>query len=174
MDYRLNLLIRGGLAVLIPYNLLLYIFKPLTLYINYVLLYIVGYNPIISFDSILVGKTTLIFAPACIAVSAYYLLLLLVLFTKCIVFKKRIYCFLLGSLLILILNVIRIFILSLLVINYHQEWFELIHMLFWYAVSGVYVALIWIFLVHKFKIKSIPIYSDLEYLYKKSILGKIY
>ena len=169
MNYYHNLLIRGILAVFIPFSWLLYILTPITIYSVYVILYLLNYNPVISFDSILMADKTLVFAPACIAVGAYYLLLLLILFTKDIKLIDRIKCFLLGSLLILVINLIRILILSILVINYNKVWFDLIHMTFWYLVSGIYVALVWIFLVYLLKIKSIPVYSDLKYLYEKSI-----
>lgn len=172
MKYTYNLMIRVLLIILIPFNLLLFILKPLTLYPIYFILSFIGYNPKISFDSILLNGYTLIFTPACIAVSAYYLMLLLVLTTKDINFKERIYCFLSGSFLILLMNLIRILILSILVINYNKVWFDLIHMAFWYFVSGIYVALVWILLVYLFKIKSIPIYSDLVYLYNQSIFQK--
>ncbi|MDD5650377.1 MAG: pacearchaeosortase [Candidatus Nanoarchaeia archaeon] len=172
MKYTYNLIIRVLLLILIPFNLLLFIIKPLTLYPVYFVLSLIGYTPKISFDSILLNGYTLIFAPACIAVSAYYLILLLVLTTKDINLKKGIYLFLSGSFLILLMNIIRILILSLLVINYDKIWFDLIHMTFWYFVSGIYIALVWILLVYLFKIKSIPVYSDLAYLYKQSIFQK--
>ncbi|MBU0929744.1 MAG: pacearchaeosortase [Nanoarchaeota archaeon] len=172
MKYIYNLVIRAFLAILIPFNLFLFIFKPLTIYPVYFILNIIGYKGYISFDSLVVNNQSLIFAPACIAAAAYYLLLLLVLFTKDLSIKKSIIIFLSGSFLILIMNIIRIIILSILVLNYNYNWFNIIHMFFWYIVSGAYVAFIWILLVYLFKIKSIPIYSDLKYLYNKSILKK--
>ena len=169
MNYYYNLVVRSSIALLIPLDLLLYILTPLTIYPIYFIMQLLKYNPKLSFDAILINNYSLIFAPACIAVGAYYFLSLLVLFTKDIKLKDRVYCILLGSLLIWVMNIIRVTILIVVVINYGENWFELIHMTFWYAVSGVYAALIWIFLVYLFKIKSIPVYSDLKYLYKRSI-----
>lgn len=80
--------------------------------------------------------------------------------------------FLSGSLLILIMNISRILILIFVLIEFRTNYFEAIHMVFWKLISGVYVAFVWIFLVLVFKIKSIPIYSDLKELYKKSIFKR--
>ena len=144
----------------------------MTIYSVYFIFYLLDYNPKLSFDALIINNYNLIFAPACIAIGAYHLLILLILFTKDIKLKDAIKYFLIGSFLILVMNIIRVIILILVGVNYGEEWFELIHLAFWYGISGVYVALVWIFLVYRYKIKSVPVYSDLKYLYKKSYFKK--
>ena len=80
--------------------------------------------------------------------------------------------FFLGSLLILGMNLLRIIILIVLDVEFGKDYFDAVHLIFWNFVSGVYIALVWIFLVKKFKVSKIPYYSDLKYFYKKSFLRK--
>lgn len=163
MRYELSLLMRL-IFIFIPVELFEFIFKPLTIYSIYYILSLFT-QPKIFEDSILIGNTSLLFSSACIAGVAYFLLMLLIIFTKDLKFINRIYCFLIGSILILAMNIIRIIILTFILINYGTNLFDLVHLFFWSIVSGVYVAFVWIFLVYIFKIKSIPIYDDLKYLY---------
>ena len=71
--------------------------------------------------------------------------------------------FLLGSFLIFLMNLIRIFILIDVLVK-SQEVFPLMHDLFWSILASIYVVLIWIFLIYVFNIKTIPIYSDVKTL----------
>ena len=80
---------------------------------------------------------------------------------------KGIKLFFIGSLLILLMNIFRIDILILSSVKFGKVWFDAIHMIFWKFLSTLYVAFVWIFLVKKFKIKTIPIYSDIKYLINK-------
>jgi len=171
MKYIHKLIIRALLILIIPLNILLYIIKPVTIYPIYYIFYLLNYNPKLSFDALIINSYNLIFASACIAISAYHLLALLILFTKDIKLKDGIKYFLFGSFLILFVNILRIIVLILVGINYGEKWFELIHLTFWYGVSGVYVALVWILMIYLFKIKNIPIYTDIKYLYKKSVFN---
>jgi hypothetical protein len=68
------------------------------------------------------------------------------------------------------MNILRIDLLIAAFVSLGKEWFDTIHLVFWKFVSGVYVALVWIFLSKKYKIRSIPIYTDIKYLYNKSFL----
>ncbi len=72
---------------------------------------------------------------------------------------------------LLILNILRIFFLSLMVIN-DSVWFWITHMFFWYVLSTVFVLGIWFLEVKLFKIKQTPFYSDLKFVYKNSSLKK--
>jgi len=54
---------------------------------------------------------------------------------------------------LLILNILRIFFLSLMVIN-DSVWFGITHMFFWYVLSTVFVLGIWFLEVKLFKIKQ--------------------
>ena len=110
----------------------------------------------------------LLFNLPCNANYAYLLLALLVLLTN-IDFKKSIKLFLIGSLFILTANVLRLNILIYVLINYGITLFNTLHLFFWKVLSTIYVILVWIFLVYKFKIKEIPVYSYLK-LFKKEDL----
>ena len=70
---------------------------------------------------------------------------------------------------LLIINILRIFLLGLVYIS-GFSWFDIAHKLFWYAGSTIFVIGIWFAEVKLFKIKEIPFYSDIKFLYKKSNL----
>lgn len=167
--YETGLILRL-IPLLIPISFFNLILRPLTIYGVYLFTFFL--NPRVIGDSLFIGEFNFIFSKVCIAGGAYFFLMLLILTTKDIDFKKRFYCFLTGSLGIFIMNVLRIFILVLIRIFIGKDLFDNIHILFWSIISGVYIALVWIALVKIFKIKSIPIYDDLKYLYKKSYFAK--
>ena len=64
---------------------------------------------------------------------------------------------------------LRIGLIMVIALDYGFFWFNVVHLFFWKFLSGVYVALVWIFLVKKFKIQNIPVYDDLKTLYNASI-----
>ena len=124
------------------------------------------YNPtLVSEASFIIGNHKLNFISACTAASAYLLLALLTLTTD-LNLKKSIKVFLLGSVLILIANIIRIDILIIALIEFGSRTFNTLHLFFWKVLSTVYVVLLWIFLTKIFKIKNIPIYTDFKEIYK--------
>ncbi|MFH1358943.1 MAG: pacearchaeosortase [archaeon] len=140
------------------------IFTPLTIYPTAYLLKIF-YNVAIHSNIITIEYTTFIqIIPACVAGSAY-LLLLIINLTVPMGWKKRINSILCSFLILLILNILRIFILS---IMYHESvpYFDFTHKLFWYALSTVFVVGIWFYMVKKFKIKEIPVYTDFNFFIK--------
>ena len=157
------------LIVAIPNLYLFYlIFTPLTLHPVRFLLEI-------FYDTILVNNIIIInsilpieLIPACIAGAAYYLLLILNLSTPKIKLKPRLKMILISFASLLVLNILRIFILSILAFS-GSPLFDITHKIFWYALSTVFVVGIWLILVKKFKIKEIPLYSDLKFLYNNSI-----
>ena len=166
MNYKERLIIRIFIALIlfiIPYNIINFILLKLTLYGSYPLL-LLKYNPIINNNGFIIDKSILNIISACVATSAYYLLFMLIIFTKDIKLKTSINLFLLGSFLILIANILRIDVLIYIFLEYGRNFFDKFHIFFWQFTSSVYVALIWIFLIWKFKIKNIPIYSDIIYL----------
>jgi len=165
MKYECNLLIRIMLCFL-PVSLFYFLFTYPTLYGSYLLL--LYYKPVLIGQAIIIGNILFNVVEACIGGVAYLLLLLLILLTKEIAFKNRIKLFIIGSILIYLFNIIRISALIFLAVNYNLSYFDSIHLFIWKFFSGVYVALIWIFLVIKYKIKDVPILSDAKYLYKKS------
>jgi len=113
---------------------------------------------------IIESRTFIQIIPACVAGSAYLLLLILNL-TLPMKFEKRIYSIFLSFLILFILNILRIFLLSIL---YHNQtpYVDFTHKLFWYGLSTVFVILIWFFIVKIFRIKEIPVYTDFKYLIK--------
>lgn len=99
--------------------------------------------------------------PACIAVSAYFLLLILIFSTPEITSRNRVSIIIFSISALLILNTIRIVFLTL--IN-QSIYYELMHMVFWYLLSTAFVVGIWFIIIKIFKIKTIPFYSDFKFL----------
>ena len=165
-----NLIIRYALLLgfsVIGLKLIYFLFKPLTKYPVYWLLDIF-YDVSLSNSMIFISGLNFIeIAGACIAGSAYLLFLILNLSTPNINTLKRLKLLgvAIGS--FLILNIIRIFILGLLIVN-NSPSFDFVHNFFWYFLSIVFVIGIWFFEVKRFNIKQIPFYSDIMFL-----LGKI-
>jgi len=156
-----NLILRIILLILIPISLFEILSVNITLYLSFFLLNLFG--PVFLIDNFIFFNNTIVeFIPECSAYLAYYLLFFLIIITKGINFKKRIKMFLLGSLIILIINLIRIIILVLILDKYGY-----IHILTWSIIGSILVALIWIFLIKLYNISSIPFYSDFKYLIKK-------
>jgi len=85
--------------------------------------------------------------------------------------QKRIKFLLLSFISFLVINVLRIFLLALVYI-YKLALFEVVHQLFWYFGSIIFVVGIWFFGVKIFKVREIPFYSDLKFFYKKIVLKK--
>jgi exosortase/archaeosortase family protein len=108
---------------------------------------------------------------ACVAGSAYYLLLILNLSTPSIKFPKRFKLILISFASLLIVNIIRIVFLSAVFVT-GASWFDIAHKVFWYVGSIIFVLVIWFLEVKYYKIKSIPFYSDLKFIYKNSALKK--
>jgi len=142
------------------------LFSPITTYVVFLLLNL-------FYDVNLVGEVIFIsncfpieIVSACIAGSAYYLLFALNLATPKIQIGKRGRIILLSFACLFVLNLIRILLLSFLFIS-GSAYLDITHKLFWYVLSTIFVAGIWFMNVKLFKIKEIPFYSDLKYLYKK-------
>lgn len=121
------------------------------------------YQVSISGDIIAIFPNTIIqiIAP-CVAGSAYLLLLILNL-TLPMKIKTRVYSIFFSTFLLFILNTLRIFILTVLLVN-NSQLFDFTHKLFWYVLSTVFVIGIWFLTAFLFKIKQIPVYSDIKYL----------
>jgi len=104
--------------------------------------------------------------PACVAGAAYYLLLILNLTTPMPI-KKRVHSilFLFGA--FLFLNLLRITTFAI-VLTKGYQYFDLAHTTTWYFGSTVIIILIWFVNVQIFKIKSIPIYTDIKKIYKEA------
>lgn len=123
------------------------------------------YQVSLNENTIIINDLTVIqIIPACIAGSAYLLYLILNLSMK-IETKKRIYSIITAFLLLLILNISRIILFAVLLVNNFQ-FFDFAHKIFWYGLSTILVIIIWFFVVKIFSIKEIPIFSDVKYILK--------
>jgi len=149
------------LLVLVLNSHLIYkIFTPLTIYTTFIILKL--FYPVIVFgNQILINQTKIIeIIPSCVAGSAYVLLLILNLFVA-IKPRQRIYSILFSFVLLFILNILRIIILSVLLVN-DFEFFYITHKLIWYILSTVLVVGVWFLTAKIFAIKEIPIVSDIR------------
>jgi len=167
MGYYKKLVLRVLVALLLVIfsSLVYYIIGPITLHSSYLLLKPFS-DATLSGNIISIDEHSLEFIEACAAVLAYVLLGILILLTYGISLKKGIKLFLIGSLLIFIANLVRIEALIYILVNYGMDYFKTLHLFIWKMVSSVYVALVWIFLCYRYKIKEIPVYSDLKKIRK--------
>lgn len=156
----LRYLILLGLMFTLP--IVYKILTPLTVYSTGFLLKLF-YQISILGDIIYIFPDILIqiIAP-CVAGSAYLFLLILNL-TLPMKLKTRIYSIIFSVIILFALNILRIFFLAVLLVN-NSQFFDFTHKLFWYVLSTVFVVGIWFLTAFLFKIKEIPIYSDVKYL----------
>ena len=164
----LNAFIRYLILIIIAIpNLWIFykIFTPLTIYPVFFLLSLFYKAELIK-NIIIIQDISIALIPACIAGSAYYLLTILNLSIPEIKINKRIKMLLFGFVLLLILNILRIVLLSIFAIN-NSNLFNIAHLFFWYFLSTLFVAGIWFLEITIFKIKQIPFYSDIKYILSK-------
>ncbi len=148
--------------IIFGYNLIYIILKPLTIKITSSILDIF-YNVYTNNELIIINFSTYIYiADACISASGYLLLIILNL-TIPLKIETRIKSILYLFGLFFIINIGRIVFFSLL---YHNKfkYTDITHVFFWYILSIFFVLLIWFVTIKKFKIKDIPIYTDLLYI----------
>lgn len=162
-----DILFRYLLLLLLPLNnlyLFYLILTPLTLYPIYFILdiffHVSLFNSTISIFELGLNVDLI---NSCIAGSAYYFLLILNLSIPNIKIRSRIYMILYSFSLLLLANITRILIL---VILFRNSFFDLTHQLFWYVFSTIFVIFIWFSEVKLFKIKDLPIITDIKYLSK--------
>ena len=150
---RYTLLILLGLGNLwIFYTL----FTPLTIYLTTILLQ----SSITNQNTLLFHHLNIKLIPACIAGAAYYALTVLNLTTP-MPPKKR-----LSSLLFLLtsfflINLLRIILFAHLSLT-NTSYFNALHQLTWHLGSTAAVAALWLANTAIFKIKAIPIYTDVR------------
>jgi exosortase/archaeosortase family protein len=145
-----------------------FVLTPITIYAVYYLLF--NFNPILIENLIIVNGLRFLFVDACIAVIAYYFFWILTMLTNDMKLAMRVKFILIGFFAIFLMNIFRIWLVIFLAVNYGFWWFNLVHLFFWRFVSGVYVALVWIFLVKYYNVKSIPVYDDFVILYRKAFI----
>src|SRR3989344_7679756 len=161
MSYYRNLVVRLAVPFIISYQVLNEIFYNATIYVPYFLMKLANYQVIMIQPYLITQNNYIRFSEACAAVSAYFLLLLLVVFTKDIKIKARIKIFLIGSLIIFSVNVARILLLIFILEKKGFSAFQQSHDVFWIIFGSFAVAFTWIFLTRFYKIKSVPVYSDM-------------
>lgn len=163
----LDIILRYSILIIIgifSLELFYFIFFPLTIYPVYFFLKLF-FDTSLGYNTIIIKNLPIEIIGACVAGSAYYLLLILNLSTREIKLGKRISMILFSLASLLIINIFRIFLLSILYIN-GISFFDVAHKLFWYVGSIIFVVGIWFLSVKIFRIKEIPIYSDILFLLK--------
>lgn len=141
-----------------------FVFTPLTIYPVYSILSLF-YQVTLSGISIILNNFYQIdIIEACVAGSAYYLLLILNLSTP-MKPKQLAYSLVFCLISPLILNILRIIFLSFLFTN-NLALFDITHKIFWYFISTIFVVILWFLSVKLFNIKEIPVYSDIKYILK--------
>ncbi|MEK6859113.1 MAG: pacearchaeosortase [Nanoarchaeota archaeon] len=111
-------------------------------------------------DTVFIGGYYATIIPACVAGSAYYLLLILNMTTPMSV-KKRISCLLFVFALFLVMNIARIVLFGTLLSKGYQ-YFDVAHLAMWYFGSTILVAVIWFSAIFLFKIKEAPVFTDMQ------------
>lgn len=155
-----TLILIGILGVRIFY----FMFASLTIYPVYFLLKLF-FNASLMNNIITINNSPIEIIGACIAGSAYYLFLILNLSTREIKLDKRVVMLLFSFLSFLLINILRIFLLSILFVL-GTSFFDITHKVFWYVGSIFFVVGIWFLSVKLYKIKKIPFYSDIIFLLK--------
>lgn len=158
----LMLIILGSANLYIIYKIL----TPLTIYATNTLLGLFFPTELMG-NVIHFHQSIIQIIPACVAGSAFYLLIALFLSLSDVNLETRTKAIFTAISTLFILNILRIVILSLMIKNPN---FEMIHWIFWHIVSTILVVTIYILIIRFYKIKSIPGYSDFKYL--KSLIKK--
>jgi exosortase/archaeosortase family protein len=156
------------LALMFSLPIFYFILTPLTVYASAGLLNMF-YNVSIAQTTIDIAGSCLSqiqIIPSCVAGSAYLLLLILNL-SLSMPKKQRFYSIFFSFSVLFLVNIVRIFILSIFYIN-KFSFFDITHKLFWYFLSTVFVIIIWLLIIKLFKIKNIPVYSDLKFVYNQT------
>ncbi|MDD4877767.1 MAG: pacearchaeosortase [Candidatus Nanoarchaeia archaeon] len=159
---QLALRVLAGFAVLLGHNLIYGIIAVFTLHFSYFFFSIFVPSALIG-NKIATLTTTFEFIPACVAVSAYILLALLVFLTKGISWNERLQMIVYGWLAILAFNLLRIEILLLTFFSLETA-YDTLHLFVWKFMSTVFVVLLWLGLARLYKVKAIPVFSDIKAL----------
>ena len=165
-EQAIYLFIRYGILVALGFGLeMIYkIFTSLTVYPVYWILNSLYGGVLADNNTILLKGIFIELIPACIAGSAYYLLLILNLSTSMDIGKRlKNITYLIFS--FLLLNIFRILVMIWIFFALY-DYFNLTHRVVWYIGSTIMVVVIWFFGVYIFNIKEIPIYSDIKNIIK--------
>ena len=138
------------------------ILTPLTIYILSAILSIFT-NATLCGNTINMNGITIELVSACIAGSAFYLLLLLIMLTADIKPETRAKAIITSFAMLFALNILRMLVLIPII---SASYFETIHWVSWHIISTIFVVGIWVSIAKIYKIKTIPIYSDIKYFLK--------
>lgn len=152
------LLLIGTNSLYIIYAIL----TPLTIKVTTAILLIFT-TPVLIENFISIPGVTIEIVPACVAGAAFYLLLILTLSVPDVKPIIRTKAILTAFAMLFALNILRILSLIPLIKSIH---FASIHWIIWHLASTVLVFAIWFAIIKIYKIKSIPIYSDMRNLIK--------
>lgn len=158
-----GILARYILLVILPLgNLYIFylLFTPLTAYPVYLILKLFYPTLLLGFNLLIVDGFSISLISACVAGAAYYLLLILNLTTS-MRLKTRLNSLVFLFIAFLVTNILRIVIFSILAKNSYS-WFNQMHALSWYIGSTLFVVVLWFVNVKLFKIKSVPVYTDIK------------
>jgi len=159
-----DLILRYLVLLLLPLgNLFIFyaVFTPLTVQPVFFLLHLLyPQTQLLENNTILFNGYEAQIISSCVAGAAYYLLCILNLTTP-MQLKKRVFSLLFLLFSFLFLNIIRIFTFTLL-FEKGQNFFETAHLFTWYFGSTFLVVLVWFVNVLLFKIREIPIYTDIK------------
>ncbi|MFH1210311.1 MAG: pacearchaeosortase [archaeon] len=175
MRYTRSLLIRVILAVallLIPLltqkNIFQIMFEYLTLHSTFFLLRLADVDATLGSYSVkhaidISGEYTLNIVKYCVTASAYYLYTLFVILVYDVSIWKRIKLLILGYVAIFAMNIARILILVVMLVD-NTENFVPAHDFLGTALAIFYVVIIWVLFSLALGIKTIPIITDIKIL----------
>ncbi|HZX12392.1 MAG TPA: pacearchaeosortase [Candidatus Nanoarchaeia archaeon] len=169
MRYLPGLFLRVGLCF-VPFSVFYLVFLPLTLYGSAASLWV--YAPKMINDSLMIGGKEFVFARSCVASAAYWLLWALAMLVKDVSLGTRVKVILTSFALFFGMNILRIVVLILLAVEVSPSAFDLVHVVMWKVVSGVYVAFVWILVVKVYGIDAVPLIDDARYLWRKSLFTR--
>lgn len=155
------------IAIALPGLWIFYaVFTPLTVYPVYSVIKLFLPTTLAGTTLLINGRIPIELVAACIAGSAYYLLFIFNITIPGIKLEKRVGMILLSFFVFLMLNIIRIISLIFLYVS-GSSLFYPIHEIFWYVLSTVFVVGIWFAEVKLYRIREIPVYSDIKFLFGK-------
>jgi len=162
-----HLVLRYVLLIVIAFPDLSLIYNTFTLLTIYPVIWLLSlfYSEIslLSGNIIFLSGSYIELIPACIGGAAYFLLLTLNLTTPMDI-TKRITSLIFIVLSFLVLNIIRIIIFTFLYVK-GFAYFSIAHQFTWYFGSTILVVLIWFTNIFIFKIRAIPIYTDVRAIF---------
>ena len=165
--YLIHLFVRYTLVLILGLGNLAIIYAlctPLTLYPLSSILRVFYPQAIQAGATITIDRYVVVIVPACIAGAAYYLLIALNMLTP-MPMQKRIHSMAFLVLSFLVVNLIRIILFINLYIKQGQAVFTQWHAAVWYGGSTLLVVAVWLTSVQIYKIKAIPVYTDIKNLY---------